>query len=205
MKGRSSQLVTLSALLFLVALTIPALAVDNRQVAGNSLEAAPYGFLIVTAVCVWRRKEEIGGWLLFFYIQTYGGVIFTVLLVSLSFQNYLPSAWAANPSLYPLYLLSSLPIQILAVVVIVVAEMMRRTREYRFVQMLRAVLWIYIAAIGVGAVIDWSQFPENIPLDAYSLIFPAIWLPYFYRSARVSRVFKTKDWLIPPSLAPGAV
>jgi hypothetical protein len=149
------------------------------------------------------KTEEIGGWLLLFYIQAYGGVISMVVVAVLSFQNYFPSEWAANPSLYPLWLLSTAPAQLLQVIVLVVAERLRRTREYRFVETLRTVLWMCVAAAGVAIVIDWAQFPKILPFNVLPLISAAGWLAYFYRSTRVARVFKTKDWFVPTSAAPG--
>ena len=191
------------SLLLSVAPTMHAFAADSSQSLPAPVLNPLWWALIMWYVCSKRKTKEIGGWLLYFYTQLYVAVIGTVAISLFSFQNLLPSTWAANPSLYPLFLLSTLPTVIIGPVQLVVSEMLRRSREYRFVRALRTVLWIELAAAGVGTVIDWAQFPDNLPLDALSFIWPAVWLPYFYRSTRVTRVFKTKDWLAPIPSAPG--
>ena len=153
------------------------------------------GALIMWYVCAKRKSQEIGGWLLYFYIQLYIGVIISLLVGLASYENYLPRTWVEDPSLYPLFLLSALPGIIVLPIELVAAERLRKSRDVRFVRTLRTVLWVQLAAAAVGGVIDSAQFPDNLPLDALAIIWPSIWLPYFYVSKRVKRVFETKDWI----------
>lgn len=153
------------------------------------------GALIMWYVCAKRKAQEIGGWLLCFYIQLYLGVIIALVVNLASFENYLPSTWAEDRALYPLYLLSAVPGMLVLAIQLVVAEKLRRSRDMRFVKALRIVLWIQLAAVAVGAVIDWAEFPDNLPIDVLAVIWPVVWLPYFCVSKRVRRVFETRDWV----------
>src|SRR5213083_2316340 len=90
-----------------------------------------------------RRKEEIGGWLFFYYGQLYLGSVLTVLLLLANFQP-------ADP--------------------------------------------LYLFTI-VKIAIDSKYSPIATILDGIGVIWPALWLPYFYRSVRVGHVFVTKDWM----------
>jgi threonine/homoserine efflux transporter RhtA len=96
------------------------------------------------------------------------------------------------------------PTDIILLIQVVTAERLRKSRNVRFVRMLRTVLWIDLAAAGVGLVIDMSEFPDSVPLDMLAVIWPAVWLPYFYRSKRVKRVFETRDWVPVVAAAPSA-
>src|SRR5207253_8049083 len=93
----------------IVAMAMQVFASDSNKSSPTSSLGSLIGVLIVWYICSSRRKKEIGGWLLYFYIQLYVGVIVTVAIGLFSFRNYIPSTWATNPSLYPLFLLSTLP------------------------------------------------------------------------------------------------
>lgn len=153
------------------------------------------GGLVVWYICAKRKAREIGGWLLYLYIQLYVGVLIALFLNFLAIRNYLPSSWASNPGLYPLFLLSAAPGLIILLIQAVVAERLRRSRDVRFLRMLRTVFWIDLASVGVSFLIDSAEFRDSLPLDALHLIWPAIWLPYLYFSKRVKRVFETRDWI----------
>ena len=154
--------------------------------------------LIIWLICAARRKREIGGWLLYYYIQLYMGLLVTLLVAAFSFHNYLPSTWATHISLYPLFLLSTLPALVILPLQLVFAERLRLSRDYRHVYSLRIVLWVDLAAAIIASIIDASFFKANLVFDVLALIWPLIWLPYFYKSKRVVRVFQTKDWLPTP-------
>ena len=169
---------------------------------GGATQRAPtsgIGALVMWYICASRRKYEIGGWLLYYYIQLYIGVIVSVIIAIFSFRNYLPVTWAAKPSLYPLFLLSTVPQLFVLPVQLVAAEMLRKSRDYKYVGTLRLVLWIDLATAVVAAVIDLNSFKESLAFDVLALAWPAVWLPYFYVSKRVKRVFETKNWLMGPS------
>ena len=147
--------------------------------------------LIPLLICVNRRTREIGGWLLYYYIQLYVAVVFILISTVLTVHDYLPPAWAAQPGLYPWFLLSIVPGRLVLLVQLVFAEMLRLSRDYRHVHALRLVLWADFAAAIIAIAIDVSFFKHKLILDILALIWPFIWLPYFYVSKRVVRVFRT--------------
>jgi hypothetical protein len=152
------------------------------------------GALIMFYICASRSRKEIGGWLLYYYIQMYIGVIITVTVFLFSFNNYRPSSWSGNTSLYLLFLLSLMPGLLLQPLQLIVAEKLRFSRNFQFVKYLRYVLWADLAFLAVSTIIDIGYFPSSIPFDVIGFLWPIIWLPYFYKSKRVRSVFETKDW-----------
>ena len=48
------------------------------------------GYLIAWWVCSSRKRKPIGGWLLFFYWQLYGGLLITVIMLCATIQTYVP-------------------------------------------------------------------------------------------------------------------
>ncbi|MGD0949303.1 MAG: DUF2569 family protein [Candidatus Binatia bacterium] len=174
---------------------------------GNQTTSSPAGGGIIGALIMWficnrRRTQEIGGWLLYYYIQLYVGVVLTVVITAISFDNYLPASWNDAPNLYPLFLLSTVPALLLLPIQLGVAEKLRKSRDYSWVHILRYVLWIDFAGAVVATFIDLNYFADNLTFDALALVWSLVWLPYFYVSKRVSRVFNTKDWLAPLPTAP---
>ena len=70
----------------------------------------PITWLILWVICYNRRLQEIGGWLLFYYIQLYMGIGATLLLLPFTIDNLLPSRWGGAPGRYALALLGTLPL-----------------------------------------------------------------------------------------------
>jgi len=159
--------------------------------------------IAILIVCVSRRKMEIGGWLLYFYIQLYMAVIVSVFTVLVTFDNYAPSTWVARPSLYIPFLLSSAPGVLINIAQLVWAERLRLSRDYRHVRTVRLILWLDLAAAVLAVVIHTRLFHLTPFFTVIALAWPLIWLPYFHVSRRVDRVFRTKDWI--PAPAPSMV
>jgi hypothetical protein len=172
----------------------------------SPLPGAGLGGLVMWYVCAKRRRQEIGGWLLFYYIQLYVGVIISLgLTMFFGWRNFVPSAWSGSTALYLLSLLATVPGLLILPIQMVIAERLRRSRTYHFLHLLRLVLWCDLAAVILSGFIDLNWFPSNLVLDGLALLWPVVWLPYFYRSKRVKRVFETKDWLQPVVPAPSPV
>ncbi len=131
-----------------------------------------------------RRKEEIGGWLFFYYGQLYLGSVLTVLLLLANFQ---PAD--------PLYLFTIVPLSAIIIAQAVVAHRLRRTRDPAYLIPLRRILWAHLLFAIIKIAIDSKYSPIATILDGIGVIWPALWLPYFYRSVRVGHVFVTKDWM----------
>lgn len=151
--------------------------------------------IIVLYFCYKRKAQEIGGALLYYYIQLYLSALVTAVMFVHSIENYVPGTWSRAPHLYLWFLMSALPIVGIVPVQLVVAERLRWSRNDRFLVWLRAVLWAQLGSVLSAAAIDAVCFRDSLIIDAIGLVWPSIWLPYFYRSVRVKRVFTTKDWL----------
>jgi len=159
--------------------------------------------LIIIVVCAQRKKEEIGGWLLYYYIQLYIALVMTVVFTIIGIENYLPAMWAGEEGLYVLFLLSTVPGVLIVPLQLIAAERLRRGRRYERLGLLKTLLWADLFFSLIGLLIDLVYFRENVAFSVIALIWPLIWLPYFYRSKRVDRVFRTRDWL--PAPEPGLV
>ena len=48
------------------------------------------GGIVAWIVCHRNRRNEIGGWLLFFFWQLYGGLLMTAVLFASNIQSYVP-------------------------------------------------------------------------------------------------------------------
>ena len=154
----------------------------------------PLTWLIFWLICYGRRMEEIGGWLLFYYIQLYMSIVLTLLLLPLTFENFEPSQWGGAWGQYALFLVASVPPIVVMIIQVMVSHRLRRTRDAAYLVPLRRVLWANMLFSVVKFVIDIKLSPINTILDAFGVIWAAFWLPYFYRSIRVGHVFVTKDW-----------
>jgi hypothetical protein len=185
----------------LVSFGAPAFAADSRAQAAP-VPGAGLGALFTASFCISRRKQEIGGWLLYYYIQLYLGAVLSIPIFALSFNNYRPSSWSVQPALYPLFLLSTVPGVLIPPVQLIIAERLRQSRDSAWLPTPRHVLWIELAAAVLAILLDSKYFDLNSAgLDAVGLIWPGVWLPYFYISNRVNRVFVRKDWLTRGPLA----
>jgi len=154
----------------------------------------PVTWIILWLICYNRRKEDIGGWLLFYYIQLYVGIVITLLVLPFSVESLLPSRWVGAPGLYALYLLANLPVLAILFAQVIVAHRLRRSRDPAYLVPLRRILWAALLLSAVKLGIDIKFFQLTLELDALAVLWPACWLPYFYRSIRVQHVFVTKDW-----------
>jgi len=163
---------------------------------------AGLGALIMWYICNKRKRDPIGGWLLYFYIQLYLGAIFSIVIFGVSLENYVPSLWE-DKTLYLLFLMTTLPVQIILMAQVAVASILLKRREWRYVGILKLILVVDILVTLFAAGIDVFYFPENLAFDFLSLIWPAVWLPYFLRSTRVRHVFQTHDFHTSPfAMAP---
>ena len=182
----------------LLALSLPAFA--STDTSGTSFQAGWVGVLLtllIWYVCASRRKKEIGGWLLYYYIRLYIGVIIVVLVAVSSYDSYLPEAWTDKPDLYPFFLWSTVPGLLLYCTEFVVAEKLRTSRNYFYVHILRYILFAALASSLTAMVIKSKYFEEDSTtfFNITTMVWPIIWIPYFYLSKRVKSVFKNRDWL----------
>ena len=132
---------------------------------------------IVWTICASRRRHDIGGWLLFFYIQMYASLAIRVMAV----------VGASFP-------VEALPLLLVRLAEVAIATWMLRSRTWPLVIRLRWLLALDLLLCAVTFAADlWRQSPDAV-FDVLDLLWPAIWLPYFVRSTRVWAVFKDHSW-----------
>jgi hypothetical protein len=68
---------------------------------------APLGFLFAL-LCWFRRKDEIGGWLMFFYYQIYAGTFLSVLTIAKQIGVYMPRPWK-NETNHIFFIMAAIP------------------------------------------------------------------------------------------------
>ena len=161
----------------------------------SSSPAAPTlpGGVIAWIVCYRARRSPIGGWLLFFYWQLYGGLLMTSALFAMNIQSYVPENFDSGGKC-ALFLLSVVPSLILYLAQIAVGTILLSVRTWDVLKLLRWLIVAQIVAGVVSMVIDANYFPDNTALNLLTVIPQSLWLAYFLRSVRVKHVFKSQDW-----------
>src|SRR5664280_1407768 len=106
------------------------------------------GGLIAWIICNSRKRQQIGGWLLFYYWQIYSGVLMTILFFVLAFQAYVPESYD-DPTKFRLFLASAVPVLVLFAMQIAVATMLISVRTWDLLRLLR---WLMIAELAAATV-----------------------------------------------------
>ncbi len=153
------------------------------------------GGIIAWVVCNARKRQEYGGWLLFFYWQLYSGVIMTTIFFCVNFQSYIPENFGNHAARYYWFLLSTLPTLVIFALQVAVATILISVRTWDLLRLLRGLILAQVVAALVSLVIDVQLFPENVALNVMFTLVPfGGWLAYFHVSKRVEHVFHTHDW-----------
>ena len=141
------------------------------------------------------KEKEIGGWLLYYYIRLYIGAIIVILVIVSRRDSYLSEAWINTPDLYPFFLLTTVPGLLLYCAEIVVAEKLRRSRNYAYVPILRYILFANIVSLLIAIAINNKYFEGSSTgfFNIMTMIWPIVWIPYFYFSKRVKSVFRKPE------------
>jgi hypothetical protein len=151
------------------------------------------GGIVAWIVCYSRRKQAIGGFLMFYYWSLYAGIFVTLLLFGMNLQSYVPESFE-DEKLYHLFLVSVVPLLIVYFMQVIVASLMLRVKSWDMLRLLRGLLLAELACALVGVAIDTAHFEDSLPLDAYTVVCTLIWVAYFFISKRVSHVFRSNDW-----------
>jgi hypothetical protein len=141
-----------------------------------------------------RRKEEIGGWLLFFYIQLYVGLAASLLILPFFIGDFLPGKWGGVTARYVAFLSIAVSALVIYVTQFVVAHKLRRSRDGAYLRPLRRVLALNLVVSIAVLLVDIKYDSIGIFSAAFMVLWAAVWLPYFHRSIRVGHVFVTRDW-----------
>jgi hypothetical protein len=149
--------------------------------------------VIFAVVCYLRRKESIGGWLLYFYYWIYALVVAYAYDVFVHYRVFLPSSEQDHEHHLALIAVTYPRLMALAVVVGVAMILLKR-REWVWVERLRLAIGVEIIIAGVSAGLDAKYFPKSFGVNLGRCVMMFFWLLYFYLSDRVYSVFRLKDW-----------
>src|SRR5262245_42049923 len=122
--------------------------------ASSSSTATPTlpGGIITWFVCYRARRNQIGGWLLFFFWQMYGGLLVSAAFFSGNIQSYVPENFDSNEKFY-MYLASVVPTLILYLAQLAIGTILLSVRTWDLLQLLRWVIAAEIATSFVGMAI----------------------------------------------------
>jgi hypothetical protein len=159
--------------------------------------------IIIAIICYRRRANPIGGWLLFYIIQTILSAFpITIFFITYSqdvISNISPSEWQ-DMSYYFIFLgIVVLDYIDFALNYIVIAYSIRlvinRYRTGNSIVWLRRLLIISIIISVISIIIGVLYLEDSIRyIGIFGIIASLIWTIYFYKSIRVKAVFFTKDF-----------
>ena len=160
---------------------------------GNPSTPLAPGGIIAWIICNGRKRNPIGGWLLFYYWQLWSGLLISAAFFAINIQSYVPGNFDTG-LLFARFLSSTVPVLLLLLVQLVVATMLLSFRTSDMLRLLRWTLVAEVVAVAVGAAIDAKYYPDNIGFSALALIQETLWMLYFFKSTRVRHVFDSQDW-----------
>jgi hypothetical protein len=152
-------------------------------------------FWVALGIVYLTRRRKIGGWLFYYYVQTYVGIVVLFLASAFSLENYQPSAWQDN-ALYTLFVISTLPFYFLKLLETTVATLLlfKSYRSQQFINYLKYVLIAEVVVEGLTFFIDYNHFPDSVVFTVMGGILALIWYLYFGSSYRVYCVLAHPDW-----------
>jgi len=149
--------------------------------------------LIFAVVCYLRRKESIGGWLLYFYYWIYALVVAYAYDAFAHYRVFLSTTKVDSEHHLALFAVAYPRLLALAVVVGVAMILLKR-REWVWVERLRLALGAEIIIAGVSVALDAKYFPKSFTVNLGRCVMMLLWFLYFCLSDRVYSVFRLKDW-----------
>jgi hypothetical protein len=145
------------------------------------------------ALSVVRRKQEIGGWLLYFLYW-----IFAVLFISLrdiaQHPNVFRPSFSRGSVNHEALVLAVFPRLFVYLALAIVAVILLVKKEWVWVERLRMLLLSGVIIAGFSVWLDVRYFPTSLRSNALRWIGLCFWLVYFFVSKRVHHVFRTHDW-----------
>ena len=190
--GTQRRLVPLFMLIYAFAVPFVAFAASSQNGSQYSPTFSP-GYLIAWLVCNGRKRNPIGGWLLFFYWQLYSGLLITGVFFAINIQSYVPENFD-SASKFALFLTSTVPGLLLFVLKSAIATLLLSARTWDMLKLLRWVMVAGLSADILATVIDAAYFPDNVALNFMTIIPGLIWVAYMFRSTRIRHIFYLHDW-----------
>jgi hypothetical protein len=153
----------------------------------------PLGALVAWFVCSRQKRSPIGGWLLFYFWQLYGGLLLTLIFFAINIASYVPENFQDKNQFY-FYIAAAVPTIVLIFIQGALASLLLSVRTWDMLKLLRWVLLANLVAQAAGLIIDVGHFPANIAFRFPGVVAESLWLAYLFRSRRVRHVFLTHDW-----------
>jgi hypothetical protein len=156
----------------------------------TSPNAGAISLWVAAGIAYLTRRRAIGGWLFYYYLQLYGGALFTLLLSAQLIDNLKTTGWP-SAALHTLFVLSVVPSLLVQALELLFATrlLFRSQRNAKNLALLRYVLVASVVAAISGLAIDSVHFSGDVPLSVFGLIVSSIWCLYFFVSRRVKHVF----------------
>jgi hypothetical protein len=153
---------------------------------------APLAVIFAIAAAV-RKREPIGGWLMFFYYQLYAGTLVSAIILSRTYHAYTLRPWS-NEARHILFVVAAVPRMVGFLIVASVASILLAKRNLMWLERLRFVFAIELLFMSISLVIDFVSFRSAFQVNFGQFAVFVAWFGYFYGSHRVHRVFVTRDW-----------
>jgi len=186
--------------MFVTAIALASEAVGAASGGANpspspAVDFIPPAGIGVCIIAFVRRKQAIGGWLMYFIAQVFLWLAKITVLIAGAWRSYAPEAWSDSRQ-YFLFILGTIPYFVAMAGVAGVCVAMLRSRTWIWVVHVRRALTVCLVIGLLDVVIDAMYFPNYLPYRVASLIFTVIFLPYLFLSTRVRHVFQTHDWYL---------
>ena len=157
---------------------------------------AASGLFLGLAIAYLSRRRQIGGWLLYYYMQLFVSMVMTcVVSLPTIVKQIQPTEWD-SASLYVWYLLSTVPELAIFMAEIILSALLLFRRNETTLRLVRFTQLALVVATGVSLCISFVHFDESttIILESYSLFFAIVWFWYFRTATRVQCVFIERRW-----------
>jgi len=117
------------------------------------------GGIVAWIICNGRKRNPIGGWLLFYYWQLWSGLVLSAAFFAMNIQSYVPENFD-NEKLFAIFLASSVSTLLVLLIQVVVATMLLSFRTPDMLSLLRWTLVVSVVAFASGIAIDAKYYPE---------------------------------------------
>ena len=150
--------------------------------------------LVLAIVSYLRRKQEIGGWLLYFCYWIVGFLVISLADIVGHPQVFFHPV-TQKSDFHLALILSVFPRLIAVISTMACMFVLLRTKEWVWVERLRLALMVATIVAFISLAIDAKYFPRSMLANGARWIGLGLWTLYFCVSQRVRRVFQTHDWI----------
>lgn len=180
---------------FLLVTTAVNAFADDGDGGNNSFFSLP---VVAAIICYFRRKEPMGGWLLFYMFTVCYGAFSSIpnIIIQGVGGGWLPSNYDNKIDFY-FNMFTSVPTNLCIVleIVLCILLMAQGTRNIKYVSILKNVLFtdVIISAVSLPLQIISENYIGAVISFAHVLL-SSIWFFYFKKSGRVKMVFEDNNW-----------